>query len=310
MTLKFILALVFLLFIAALIWLWTPDKPVESLEAKYARGPEDFLSVGGLRLHLRDSGPRDAPAVVMLHGLGGSLHSWEAWANGLGNEFRVIRYDLPGAGLTGPDPADDYSIEHDMQVLSTLMDTLELERASVVGHSMGGRLAWNFAARYPARTERLVLIAPDGFASPGFEYNTPAAVPGTLAIMQWIMPRPLLRMSLAPAYGNPQSMTRERLQRYHDLLLAPGVRHAFLERMRQTVLVDPVPALQKVTAPTLLLWGEKDAMIPVTNAQDYLAALPEATLVVLPGVGHLPQEEAAEQALATLRRFLSDGHVN
>lgn len=307
---KLILALVLLLFIAALFWLWTPDEPRKSLVAQYAQGPEDFLPVAGLQLHLRDSGPRDAPAVIMLHGLGGSLHSWEAWATALADQFRIIRYDLPGAGLTGPDPSDDYSTERDMQVLSALMDTLGLERASLIGHSMGGRLAWNFATRYPARTERLVLIAPDGFASPGFDYDTPAAVPLTLSIMQWIMPRPLLRMSLAPAYGDPRSMTEERLSRYHDLLRAPGVRRAFLERMRQTVLVDPVPVLKTLATPTLLLWGEQDAMIPITNAQDYLAALPNATLKALPGVGHLPQEEAAERTLPALRQFLTNGRVD
>jgi alpha-beta hydrolase superfamily lysophospholipase len=80
-----------------LFWLWTPDKPRSELEARYLAAPGDMLQVGPWRLHVRDSGPRDAPAVVMLHGFGASLHTWEAWAQALSATHRVIRLDLPGA---------------------------------------------------------------------------------------------------------------------------------------------------------------------------------------------------------------------
>ena len=84
--------------------LYTPDKPRRVLEAEYAGPPSIFLDVDGVRLHLRDTGPRAAPAVVLLHGLGGSLQTWDAWAHDLERDHRVIRYDLPGFGLTGADP--------------------------------------------------------------------------------------------------------------------------------------------------------------------------------------------------------------
>jgi pimeloyl-ACP methyl ester carboxylesterase len=83
------------------------------------------------------------------------------------------------------------------------------------------------------------------------------------------------------------------------------VRSAIIARMGQMVLPDPVPLLRRLTMPTLLLWGDKDGMIPATNAQDYLAALPDATLVVLPGIGHVPQEEAPRETIAPLRAFLA-----
>lgn len=89
-------------------------------------------------------------------------------------------------------------------------------------------------------------------------------------------------------------------------LLAPGSRDALIARMAQTVLVDPVPWLKKITAPTLLLWGEQDALIPFSNAADYMQAIPRATLVSLPGIGHLPHEEAPEKTIVPLRRFLLD----
>lgn len=285
-------------------WLWTPDKPRSELQARYLAAPGDLVPVGPWRLHVRDSGPKGAPAVLMLHGFGGSLHSWEAWAQALSTSHRVIRFDLPGHGLSEPDPAGDYTDARSIQLTLALMDQLGVARASIVGHSIGGRIAWTFAARHPERTDRLVLVAPDGFASPGFEYGRATEVPAVLGLMRHVLPKAVLRMNLEPAYANPQSLTDELTTRYHDLMLAPGARDAMFKRLQQTVLTDPRPLLGAINAPTLLVWGEADAMIPVANAQDYLRALKNSRLVTFPAVGHLPQEEAAQASLGAVRDFL------
>lgn len=287
-------------------WLWTPDLDRAELEARHARGPADFVQVAGLRLHVRDDGPKDAPAVVMLHGFGASLHTWEDWAQALSVRHRVIRFDLPAAGLTGADPSGDYSDERSIQVVTELMDKLGVARASVIGHSMGGRIAWRLAAAQPQRVQRLVLVAPDGFASPGFEYGKAPEVGALVELMRHVLPRAVVTMSLKPAYADPAQMTDERATRYHELLRAPGVRPGLIDRMRQLVLRDPVPMLQTIAAPTLLLWGEQDAMVPAANAQDYLRVMPRARLVLLPGVGHIPQEEGGAAALAAVQGFLAE----
>lgn len=291
--------------LALAIWLWTPDRPMERLEARYADGPEDFVELAGTRIHLRDSGPRDAPAVILLHGFGASLHTWEPWAEALADEFRVIRFDLPGGGLSGPDATGDYSDARSLQLLTALMTQLGLARASLVGNSMGGRIAWRFAAEHPERVARLVLISPDGFASPGFEYGVAPQVPGWLGAMRYILPRAALRANLKVAYADPQTLTDEAVERYHDLLRAPGNRQALLDRMSQVVLVPPEPLLRRIEAPVLLLWGELDGMIPVANAQDYLAALPDARLVSFDDLGHVPHEEAPARTLVPVRDFLA-----
>lgn len=290
-------------------WAWTPDLPRDALEARHARGPQDFITVDGMRLHVRDTGPRDAPAVVLLHGFGGSLHAWETWAQGLQATHRVVRYDQPGAGLSAPDRLGQYTDVRGMQVLAALLDQLGLQRASLVGHSMGGRLAWRFAAEQPARVHKLVLVAPDGFASPGFAYGQAPEVGWVTGLLRVTLPRPLLRASLAPAYADPATMTDDIVARYHDLLLATGNRQALLDRMRQLVLQPPEPWLARITAPTLLVWGEADRMIPVANAADYQAALRQVqpvALLRLPGVGHLPQEELPAQSLPAVAAFLRD----
>jgi len=291
--------------LVTIVWLYTPDKPRAALEAHYAGLPSAFVEVLGIRLHIRDTGPRAAPALLLLHGFGSSLDTWNDWAGPLSAEYRVIRLDLPGFGQTGADPAGDYTDARAIAVLMALLDHLEVARVTLIGNSMGGRLAWAFAVVHPERVAKLVLISPDGFASPGFAYGKAQDVPLLMRLLPYTLPMAMLRPSLLAAYADPAKLTPAVLTRMRDMMLAPGVRRAIIARMQQTVLTDPVPLLRQITAPTLLLWGQQDAMIPISNAQDYLAALPHATLISLPGVGHVPQEEAPAESLAKLRSFLS-----
>jgi pimeloyl-ACP methyl ester carboxylesterase/cbb3-type cytochrome oxidase subunit 3 len=310
LSMKLAAALVLVMLLVAALavtwWLYTPDKSRAVLEARYLNGPGDYLDVAGLRLHVRDSGAREAPAVILLHGFGASLHTWEPLARPLSGEHRVIRFDLPGFGLTGVDPSGDYTDARSVQMLGALMDRLGLPAASLIGNSIGGKIAWNFAALHPDRVDKLVLISPDGFASPGFEYGKKPQVPPLVRLMRYALPVFMVRQSLAPAYGDPAALTDELVTRYRDLMLAPGVRGAMIARMEQVMLEDPVPMLQRIRAPTLLLWGEKDAMIPVANAADYLKALPDARLVTFPKLGHVPQEEAPDEVSAEVRKFLAE----
>jgi pimeloyl-ACP methyl ester carboxylesterase len=301
--LRYWCVLLAILFGTALAWLYTPDKRRADLEGEYARAPSRFIEIAGIRLHLRDTGPKSAPALVFLHGFGSSLQTWDDWARDLEADHRVIRYDLPGFGLTGADPTADYSDRRSIAVLLALMDKLGVARASIIGNSMGGRIAWTFAALNPTRTEKLVLISPDGFVSPGLDYGATSKAPLMMRALPYMLPSFMLRDSLAPAYANADVMTEALFTRYRDMMLAPGVRQAIVDRMDQMVLVDPVPLLKTIEAPTLLMWGDKDGMIPFTNSADYLRALPHATLAALPGVGHLPQEESPT-TVAIVRKFL------
>ena len=289
-------------------WAWTPDRPRRQLEARWLASPEDMVTVAGERLHLRDSGRdgpgRDRPAIIMLHGFGASLHTWEPWAAALADRYRVIRYDLSGFGLSPPRASGDYSLAADVAQLAALMDTLGVARATLVGSSMGGKVAWHFAARFPHRVEKLVLIAPDGFARAGQRYGEAPRVGPALALMTVFLPKPLLRANLASAYADPARLTDLVVTRYHDLMLAPGARAAMIDRLRQAVLEDPATLLPRLTMPVLLIWGDRDRLIPASHAEDYLRLLPDARLVRFPALGHLPHEEAPEQSLPALESFL------
>jgi pimeloyl-ACP methyl ester carboxylesterase len=288
-------------FITVAVFLYAPDKPRAALEAAY---PGEYVTIEGVRLRLRDTGPRDAPAVILLHGFGSSLETWEPWARILSKRFRVVRFDLPGFGLTGPDPTGDYTDTRATKILVQLMDRMQVNCASVVGNSLGGRIAWNFAALHPGRVARLVLVSPDGFASPGFEYNKAPHTPLMMRALPYVAPRSVLKANLAAAYGRTEALSETNLTRYRDLMLAPGVRPAILARMGQTVLREPAPILARIKAPTLLVWGEKDRMVPISNADDYLRHLPDAELVRLPGLGHLPFEEDPTASIKAVEAFL------
>jgi pimeloyl-ACP methyl ester carboxylesterase len=192
-----------------------------------------------------------------------------------------------------------------MKILADLMDQLGLARASLIGNSLGGRIAWTFAAQRPDRVARLVLVSPDGFASPGFEYGKAPETPLLMRALPYVAPRDMLKANLAAAYARPAALSEATVTRYRDLMLAPGVRAAILARMGQVILREPAPILARITAPTLLLWGEKDGMIPIANSADYLRDLPHAILVRLPDLGHVPFEEDPAASILPVRRFLA-----
>ena len=298
------LALISLILLAAL-YLWTPDKSKAELEKIYGSPKNAYVSALGVNFHYQDTGPsKNAIPILFLHGFGASLQTWDTWAQALSEDYRVISVDLPGFGLTGEDPSGIYTDQRSVEVLEAFLKELKIPKVVLVGNSMGGKFAWQFAARYPNQVAKLVLISPDGYASPGIEYGKKTEVPAIAELYRYFFSKTFLAMNLEPAYANPKTLNDALVSRYYDLMLAPGVRGAILARMQQTVLQDPVPSLASIQVPTLLIWGEKDAFIPISNSNDYLKVMPNAKRVSLPNIGHLPQEEQPTIGLAALKEFL------
>ena len=123
-------------------WAWAPDLPVEALAPRWAPSPSTFVTVEGLRVHVRDEGARTDPVpVVLLHGTSASLHTWDGWVAALAPARRVIRMDLPGFGLSDGFPSGDYGVPRYVAFLRRLLDQLGVSRAIVAGNSLGGQLA-------------------------------------------------------------------------------------------------------------------------------------------------------------------------
>ena len=288
--------------------LWTPDLERAELEKRYAASSTQTIELDGLKVHYKETGPQGAPALLLLHGFGSSLQAWDDWSVKLEQKYRVIRLDLPGFGLTGASPDHDYSEEKDLAILTRFADKLGLDKFSVIGHSMGGKMAWSLAAAQPDRVQALVLMAPDGFPETKDIGTKPYEVPAIMGLIKYVLPKYLVRKSIEPAFAEADALNDALVNRYFDMLRAPGVRGAILERSNQTIYTDPVPRLKAIKAPTLLIWGEQDQMIPSTNAQSYANVLSNSTTVLVPKLGHLLQEEQPEKGLAAVMQFL-DGQL-
>ena len=288
--------------------LWTPDLERAELEKRYVASSPQMLDVDGLKVHYKETGPQAAPALLLMHGFGSSLQAWDDWSLKLEQKYRVIRLDLPGFGLTGASPANDYSEEKDLAILTHFADKLGLEKFSIIGHSMGGKMAWTLAASQPERVQALVLMAPDGFPEAKDFGTKPYEVPAVTGLIKYFLPKYLVRKSIEPAFAEADALSDARVNRYYDMLRAPGVRAAILERSNQTIYTDPVPRLKAIKAPTLLIWGEQDQMIPSTNAKSYASVLSNSTTVLVPKLGHLLQEEQPEKGLTAVMQFL-DSHL-
>lgn len=259
--------------------------------SRWLNTESEMIEVLGTDLHLRDEGPENAAPILLVHGFGSSLHSWEPMSERLSPDYRLISFDLPGFGLSAPDAQNDYSDQRTHDLILALMRLYELERLAIVGHSLGGRVAWSFAAAHPEKVTSLVLIAPDGYESPMFQYGQPGRTTPLTRLVIYVLPRFIVRWALDVSYGQAP-VPADTVDRYYAFLRQRHVKNAILARTRQTILEDPDDILPGIAIPALLIWGEQDRIIPAGNANDFLAALPDSRSAVLPGIGHLPQEEA------------------
>ncbi|MBK7458368.1 MAG: alpha/beta hydrolase [Betaproteobacteria bacterium] len=289
-----------------------PDRPVETLVARWALPPSDFIEVRGQVVHLRDEGPRDDPLpLVLIHGTSASLHTWEGWVAALKGQRRIISFDLPGFGLTGPFTGQyspgDYRGDTYARFVLDLLDALQVPRAVVGGNSLGGEVAWRLAVMAPERVAALVLV---DAAGPVF---TPESVPLGFAvarlpvvnrIAEWVLPRSVVAQSLTSVYGDPARVTPELVDRHFELTLREGNRRALGQRMQQWVMGEGAEQIARVKQPTLILWGGRDRLIPPAVGQWLQQQIAGSRLVVFDDLGHVPHEEDPARTVAPVKDFL------
>ncbi|MEO1920499.1 MAG: alpha/beta hydrolase [Sphingomonadaceae bacterium] len=295
--------------VVAFLVLRTPDTDATEMRAKYGGAPSQFVTLeNDMTVHLRDEGPRDAPAIVLLHGSNADLHTWQAWVDGLREDYRVIRFDQRGHGLTGPGARDSYALEDFVADLDLVADELGLERFVLGGNSMGGWIAAGYAMEHPGRIDGLVLVdaagAPVEREGGGNLAFTIARMPVIGAAMSQLLPRSLVERSLSQSVSNQAVVTPEAVDRYWELARYPGNRAATRARFSNTRMAFDAKAVAALEIPTLIIWGEEDALIPVAAARWYDERLPQSTLAIYPGIGHLPMEETPKRSLADLRTWL------
>jgi len=300
----YIVLAVLLLLAAGVASLIRPDIPFERLRAKYATPPSKFLDIGGLQAHYRDEG-RGFP-LVLLHGAASSLFTWDAWAADLSKDYRVIRYDLPGFGLTGPNATRDYSMAWHVRFLEAFLDKLNVPACYLAGNSFGGRIAWQFAYAHPERVKKLILVDASGYPVPERKILAMrlAKMPVIGLILEYTTPRFFVAMTVRQTYGDPSRVTDAVVDRYYDLIRRAGNREAF-GILNRTSMQDSSARIQKLGVPTLILWGSEDRGIPVSCAERFHRDIRNSQLIVYRSVGHIPMEEIPAETIRDTRAFLA-----
>jgi len=289
-----------------------PDRPVNSLVARWAVPPSDFVEVNGQVVHLRDEGPRSDPApIVLVHGTSASLHTWEGWVKALKAQRRVITFDLPGFGLTGPFSGryagGGYGGDAYARFVLDLADHLKLQRFVVGGNSLGGDVAWRVAVLAPERVSQLVLVDAGGppFVPEQFPLGWRLArVPVVNSVMEWVLPRQIVAQGLATAYADASKITPELVDRYFELTLREGNRRALMERLREWRPGEGAERIASIRTPTLVIWGRRDRLIPLSVGEHFGRTIPGSRLVVFDDLGHVPHEEDPARTVKPVLAFL------
>lgn len=285
-----------------------PERSLESLVARWAPPPSDFIELGDQLVHLRDEGPSDDPQpIVLIHGTAASLHTWEGWTAELKQRRRVISFDLPGFGLSGAQPQGDYSDEAYIAFVLALLDHLKLPSVVLAGNSLGGQIAWQLAAQAPQRVAALVLIDAAGHDfkpdSVPLAFQL-ARLPVLRGLVSGLLPRRLVEASVANLYGDPAKVDTALVDRYFELTLREGNRAALLQRIQQMRPGQNTARLAELKQSTLILWGGRDRLIPPAYGQAFADAIDGSRLVVFEALGHVPQEEDPAATVAVMQDFL------
>lgn len=285
------------------------DISVEDLKKEYANEYSKFIEINGLQVHYRDEG-KGFP-IVLLHGTASSLHTWDDWAKELTKNYRVIRMDLPAFGITGPNKNADYSITAYTTFLHQFLMKINVDRFYLTGNSLGGNIAWNYAAEHPEKIKKLILVDASGLPT-----NKPqpaifklAKTPILSSLFLYFTPKFFIKKNMEEVYGDENKITDALITRYHKMALRVGNRQAFIDRAKTDFKLGAKVNLDKfksIKTPTLLIWGAKDSWIPLNNGKRMDLLLVNSKLVVLENAGHVPMEENPAESLGILKSFLNE----
>jgi pimeloyl-ACP methyl ester carboxylesterase len=302
---KIVLAALLLLAVAGSI-IVRPDLRVSEIDARYRTEQSQFVQLpDGTRMHYLEAGPSDAPTLLLVHGSFDSAFTWERVMPALATDFHVIAPDLPAHGLTGRTLVDTYAMSDMVNALRGLVGVLELSRFHLVGSSMGGMTAWLYTHAHPEQVTRLVLIDAAGYPSDSARLVDHEAGP----VMRWLRrygdPTFLVRRGFNRAVADPAAVSDAYVARSVDFLRRAGSRDAQVKRNRaRNIEQQPIERIAEIRVPTLIIWGEADALLPVAAAHRFHAALPNSEIEIYPGIGHMPQLEVPEQLVSDMRTFL------
>jgi pimeloyl-ACP methyl ester carboxylesterase len=261
-----------------------------------------------MQVHYRVEGPAsDTLPIVLIHGTSASLHTWDSLTLLLKDKKKIIRFDLPAFGLTGPNKENTYNAEVYNIFVDSVLEKLKVTSCIVAGNSLGGSIAWHYALYNIKRVQQLILLDASGYpkknekGSIGFKI---ASMPVINNLLLWVTPKFLVKKSLEGVFVDKTKINEESIDRYHDLLLREGNRKAALSIFKAGFKPNPEP-IKTIQIPTLIIWGDQDQLINVSNAYLFNKDIMGSKLVVLQNVGHAPMEETPSKVAAAICAFLN-----
>jgi pimeloyl-ACP methyl ester carboxylesterase len=301
---KFLGFLILAIFIA-FVFMLKKDIPIADLEKKYTNQNSKTIDIQGIKIYYKIEGV--GQPILLIHGTGSCLQTWDDWTKELVKDsFQVIRLDLPGFGLTGPNPNNDYSITFYNNILNDFAEKLKLDSFDVAGNSLGGQIAWRFAIDFPKRVKKLVLLDPGGAPNAGaknevfiFKF---AKLPIISSLGTMIDPKIMVNNTLEGVYFDKSKITADKRALYYDIALREGNRKAFVQRIKQ-ISTDSNVSINMVSKPTLIQWGKEDKVLVVEESKAF-EVIPNHTLHIFEKVGHSPQEEIPLESVQNAIQFL------
>lgn len=284
------------------------EMPIEDLNSLYANEESQWMDVNGMRIHYRDEGNPNGQPIVLIHGILSSLHTWDDWNKSLAADYRIISLDVPGFGLTGgPENPDDFSEDLLHDSFAQFINQLQLENFILAGNSLGGYISAHYAANNPDNVKKLILIDPAGAPQDLPFILSLASMPGINSLAANVFPPFIVAMGVKDVYGDQERITKANMDRYIHLSLRPGAKQAYANTI---AMLDEKNSKQQplnfatITAPTLLMWGEKDIWVPPELSELWLANISGSTLITYPDAGHVPMEEIPEKTLQDALDFI------
>lgn len=271
---------------------------------KYTNEHSRFLVIDGSLVHFRIEG--EGEPLILIHGAFSSLHTYDVWSRILSEKYQVIRFDLPGFGLSDSRVDHNYSMESYITFLEQFLSVLKIEKCHIAGSSLGGWLAWEFTLKLPQRVNKLILVSAAGFLE---DRNLPlpfkmARTPFIGKVIKYVVKKNVLEQFVRQVYADQNKITPELINRYHDLFSREGNPEAFLA-LANGKFKDHSKHLKRIKSPTLILWGEDDAWLPLENGYRFKDSIPGSKLIIYEGAGHIPMEEipeiTAQDSLAFLK---------
>ena len=269
---------------------------------------EKYITVNGINIRYVVKG--NGPPILLIHGFGEFLETWWFNIDPLSEHYRIYAMDLPGHGLSDK-PAIDYNLPFARESAIHFMQALDIERASLVGHSLGGLLGISVAINFPDKVDRLILVDSGGLAedAPLLYRLCTLPIVGNVIIKSTV--KSFIKHGIKKAFYNPDLVTEEMIDLDYEFLKMPGTKEALLSIIRNGVsLSGPYPEivmtdkLHLIKCPTLLIHGEEDEVIPVVYAQKAYKLIPKARLEVINECGHCPHIEKASQFNKLVVAFL------